>query len=260
MALQGALVSAARAELKALGKEELSDEEVGLMAGMTASQVRGVHGTEHDLAVVLNYSWAASEVLSGWHSDALYLGPYGLVLDIPFSADEPDQGSNGRSFEALVRKYAGPNVSAEIVLDALTKANCVRDVGNGVLRCFARTYIAERLSTENVQLFAEAVHNVIGTMAVNLKRTVPGTGLLQRTVFADYGLSEEDLIKFNVFIRRTGGRFTEEVDTWFATHSTKDRQGPIKTGIGLYHYVENDEDHQDYLQLLDDEGAKKDEH
>jgi len=36
-------------------------------------------------------------------------------------------------------------------------------------------------------------------MAVNLKRTVRGTGLLQRTVFADYGLSEEDLAKFQRF-------------------------------------------------------------
>jgi hypothetical protein len=37
---------------------------------------------------------------------------------------------------------------------------------------------------------------VIGTMAVNLKNTVKGSGLLQRTVFADYGLSEADLANF----------------------------------------------------------------
>lgn len=249
--LQTALVAAARAELSAVGKkEELSEEEVGLMAGMTASQVRGIHGAQTNPTAVLNYSWAASEVLSGWHSDVLYLGPYGLVLDIPFSSGEIGQGSSNRSFEALVRKYAGVNISSEIVLDALVKANCVQNVGNGILRCVARTYIAERLSPENVQEFAEAVHNVIGTMAVNLKRTVRGTGLLQRTVFADYGLSEKDLIKFNGFIRKTGEKFTEEVDTWFATHSNKDRKGPIRTGIGLYHYVENDEDREDYLQLL----------
>ena len=224
------------------------------MTGMTAAQVRGTRGSENNANPALNYSWAASEVLSGWHSDALYLGPYGLVLDIPILPDL-SSGPNSRSFQSLVHKYAGPSVSVEIVLDALIKSGAVQNLGNGIVRCVARTYIAERLSPENIQAFAEAVHNVIGTMAVNLKRTVRGSGLLQRTVFADYGLSEEDLAKFNGFIRKTGERFTEEVDTWFSKHSNKEKQGSIKTGIGLYHYVENNEDRDEYLKLLQGEGV-----
>jgi hypothetical protein len=255
LALQSALVSGARAELGAKGNKTLSDEEVGLMTGMTAAQVRGISGMEAHAVGVLNYSWAASEVLSAWHSDALYLGPYGLVLDIPISPDSASRGSDARSFESLVRKYAGPTVSVEIVLDALVKSGAVQNLGNGIVRCVARTYIAERLSPENIQGFAEAVHNVIGTFAVNLQRTVRGTGLLQRNVFADYGLSVEDLANFNGFIRKSGEKFIDEVDTWFAKHSNKEKQGPIKTGIGLYHYVESDEDREEYLKSLQREGT-----
>jgi Family of unknown function (DUF6502) len=250
MALESALVNGARAELASTGRTELSEEEVGLMAGMTALQVRGVRAAVSKENIALNYSLAASEVLAGWHSDVLYLGPYGLVLDIPISPEGSSRGSDSRSFENLVEKYAGPNVPASIVLDALLRSGAVQDLGNGIVRCIARTYIAERLSPENIQEFAEAVHNVVGTMAVNLKRTVRGTGLLQRTVFADYGLTEEDLAKFNGFIRKTGEKFIDEVDTWFSKHSNKEKQGPIKTGIGLYHYVENDDDRADYLKLL----------
>jgi hypothetical protein len=256
MALQTALVNGARAELASNGRKELSEEEVGLMAGMTALQVRGTLASGSKVSPALNYSLAASEVLAGWHSDVFYLGPYGLVLDIPIFHEGSSRGPDSRCFEHLVRKYAGPNVSAHIVLDALLKSGAVEDLGNGIVRCVARTYIAERLSPENIQEFAVAVHNVIGTMAVNLKRTVRGTGLLQRTVFADYGLTEEDLAKFNGFIRKAGEKFTDEVDTWFSKHSNKEKQGPIKTGIGLYHYVENDEDREDYLKLLNGEGAK----
>jgi hypothetical protein len=256
MALQSALVNGARAELAGTGRKELSEEEVGLMAGMTALQVRGAQAAGSSANIALNYSLAASEVLAGWHSDVLYLGPYGLVLDIPISPEASSRGTDSRSFENLVEKYAGPNVPVSIVLDALLKSGAVQDLGNGIVRCIARTYIAERLSPENIQEFAEAVHNVVGTMAVNLKRTVRGTGLLQRTVFADYGLTEEDLAKFNGFIRKTGEKFIDEVDTWFSKHSNKERQGPIKTGIGLYHYVENDEDHEDYLKLIHGDGAK----
>lgn len=255
-ALQSALVSGAQAELTADETKEVTEEEVGLMTGMTAQQVRGVRSAEQHFASVPNYSWAASEVLSGWHSDVLYLGPYGLVLDIPTYPEVANTSYETRSFASLVQKYAGPNVSVQIVLDALIKAEAVENLGNGIVRCVARTYIAERLSPENIQAFAEAVHNVASTMAVNLKRTVRGTGLMQRTVFADYGLSEEDLEKFKVFIRKTGQSFTEEVDTWLSKHSNRDRQGPIKTGIGLYHYVENTEDRDDYLNTLKGEGTK----
>jgi len=254
LALQSALINGARAERA--GTKELTEEEVGLMTGMTVHQVRGIRGSETHATPALNYSVAASEVLAGWHSDALYLGPYGLVLDIPISPDTPSRASESRSFESLVHKYAGPNVSAEIVLDALLKSGAVQDLGNGIVRCVARTYIPERLSPENIRAFAEASHNVIETMAVNLKRTVRGTGLLQRTVFADYGLSVGDLAKFNGFIRRAGEKFTDEVDTWFAKHSSKDNPGSIKTGLGLYHYVENDEDREEYLKLLQEEGVK----
>ncbi|HTB89645.1 MAG TPA: DUF6502 family protein [Steroidobacteraceae bacterium] len=257
MALQSALVNGARAELASTGRKELSEEEVGLMAGMTALQVHGAQAAGSKANIALNYSLAASEVLAGWHSDVLYLGPYGLVLDIPVSPEESSRGSDSRSFENLVEKYAGPNVPASIVLDALLKSGAVQNLGNGIVRCVARTYIAERLSPENIQEFAEAVHNVVGTMAVNLKRTVRGTGLLQRTVFADYGLTEEDLAKFNGFIRKTGEKFIDEVDTWFSKHSNKERQGPIKTGIGLYHYVENDEDREDYLKLIHGDGVNR---
>ncbi len=252
-ALQSALVHGARTELDADGAREPSEEEVGLMTGMTAQQVRGVRGTEAVNFTAPNYSWAASEVLAGWHSDVLYLGPYGLVLDIPISPESSTRGIETRSFQSLVRKYAGPGVSAEIVLDALVKAGDVEKLGNGIVRCIDRTYIAERLSPENIQVFAEAVHNVIGTMAVNLKRTTRGAGLLQRVVFADYGLSEDDLAKFNLFIRKAGEKFTEEVDTWFAKHSNKEMKGPIKTGV--YHYVESDTDREEYLKSLQGEGS-----
>ena len=87
MALQSALVNGARAELAGTGRKELSEEEVGLMAGMTALQVRGAQAAGSSANIALNYSLAASEVLAGWHSDVLYLGPYGLVLDIPISPE-----------------------------------------------------------------------------------------------------------------------------------------------------------------------------
>jgi len=251
-AMRDAMATAARAELKTGGVESPSDEEVALMAGMSVWQVQASNREIDSGSGVRNVSWAAAEVLAGWHSDHRYSGPYGLVLDIPFSASE--SGQEERSFEALVRKYAGLNVSARVVLDELVKTKNVQNLGDGILRSLTRTYIPQRLSPESIEHFATVVHNVIGTTALNLKRDAPGTGLMERQVYADFGLSEEDLKKFNLFVRKRGQVFADEVDTWLQEYSNAERRGSVRTGIGLYHYVENDEDREAYVRSLAGKG------
>jgi hypothetical protein len=44
--------------------------------------------------------------------------------------------------------------------------------------------------------------------------------------------------------------FADEVDNWLSDYSNTERQGPIKTGIGLYHYIESDEDRDAYAKSL----------
>ena len=222
------------------------------MAGMSVSELQATRRAVPTVDGVKNVSWAASEVLAGWHMDRGYSGPYGLVLDIPFSAS--DAQADHRCFEALVRKYAGPEVSAQVVLDELVKTKNVQHLGDGILRSLMRAYIPERLSPQSIQHFANVVHRVIGTTSVNLKRDAPDTGLMERTIFADFGLTEEGLKKFNLFIRKRGQAFADEVDTWLQEHSNVDNKGSINTGIGLYHYVESDEDRAAYLKLVNSNG------
>lgn len=251
-AMAEALTRAADAELRASGITDASDEEIAQRSGLTAEQVRSARRNDGGSTGVKNFSFAAQEVLAGWHADRSYSGPYGLVLDIPFRANTPGHGS--RSFEALVRKYAGPSASPRVVLDELLKTKNVVDLGDEILRSATRAYRPERLSPESIQRFATVVHNLIGTTAVNLHREVPGTGLMEQVVFADFGLTTEGLQKFNLFIRSRGQSFADEVDTWLSEQSNAERRGSISTGIGLYHYVESDEDREAYLKALGGKG------
>jgi hypothetical protein len=144
-----------------------------------------------------------------------------------------------------------------VVLEELLKSKNVEHMGDGILRSSTRTYIPGRLSPENIQRFATVVHNLIGTTAVNMQREVPGTGLMERIVWADFGLSPDDLQRFNSYIRLRGQAFADEVDTWFQEHSNSERRGSTRTGIGLFHYVENDEDREAYLQSMGVKGDQK---
>jgi hypothetical protein len=251
-AINDALVRASAAELKSAGIEDASDEEVAQISGLTIEQIRTSKTTEVSGTGVKNFSFSAQEVLAGWNADRDYAGPYGLLLDIPLRAGSPGLGI--RSFETLVAKYAGPNVSARVVLEELLKTGNVVEVGDGVLRCSARSYRPLRLSPENIQRFATVVHNLIGTLAVNLQTEVHGTGLYEQIVWADFGVNADDLQKFNTFFRARAQSFADEIDTRLSEYSNKDRQGPIRTGIGLYHYVENDEDREAYLKSFNLKG------
>jgi len=251
-ALNEALMRATDAELKGAGIDDASDEEIAQKSGLTPDQVRSARRNEPTGTGVKNFSFSAQEVLAGWHADRSYSGPYGLLLDIPFRAGTPGHGI--RSFEALVAKYGGPNISARVVLDELLKTGNVVDLGDGILRCSSRSYRPLRLSPENIQRFATVVHNLIGTTAVNLQREIPGTGLYEQIVWADFGLNEEDLQRFNTFFRARAQSFADEVDTWLSEYSNQERQGSIRTGIGLYHYVENDEDREAYLKSMSAKG------
>jgi len=256
-ALGRAMAQAGRAELKDRGRPDPTQRDMELMCGMTTAQVlAATAGVESDSSVK-NVSWAAAEVLAAWNSDRNFAGPYGLVLDIAF--EETSSGRPGLSFEGLVRTYAGTDASPRVILEELLRTKNVEVVGDGILRCINRTYIPERLSPENIQRFAQVVHNLIGTMAVNLKRAVPGTGLLERKVFADFGISGPDFEKLNAYVRLRGQGFLDDMDQWFSAHSNADRRGDVKTGVGLYHYVETDEDLELYLKQLrtkGDEGEK----
>ncbi len=255
-ALGRAMVKAGTAELIDRGRNDPTQKDMELMCGMSAAQVVAATVGRQD-TTIKNVSWAAAEVLAAWNSDRNFAGPYGLVLDIVF--DEAGAGRQGLSFERLVRIYAGTDASPKVILEELLRTKNVEVVGDGILRCINRTYIPERLSPENIQRFAQVVHNLIGTMAVNLKRTVPGTGLLERKVFADFGINSADFEKLNAYVRLRGQSFLDDMDQWFSAHSNSERRGDVRTGVGLYHYVETDEDSEEYLKQLKIKGDEGEE-
>ncbi len=79
-----------------------------------------------------------------------------------------------------------------------------------------------------------------------------GTGRIERTIFADYGLPRNEIAAFDKYVRERGQLFADDIDNWFSERS-KQKQGlddVIFTGIGIYHYVVNEEDEQDFGKSL----------
>jgi len=96
---------------------------------------------------------------------------------------------------------------------------------------------------------------VTETLEVNLRRSVRGTGRVERTVFADFGLPCNDLAAFDKYVRERGQLFADDIDNWLSDRSQEGHPDAVQTGIGFYHYVVNNDDERDFGKALLIEGT-----
>lgn len=249
-ALKGSFIDVSSAQLRAAGREP-SPDAISVMTGIGTDDLTG-HDDKNDSREDSNADEslnAAARLLVGWHTDREYIGPYGLVQDLEFAPAGGEDRGGVRGFVQLAKRYC-PGYPAEVLLAELIRTKCVEELGNGCYRAATRLYVPEQLSPESIRRFAQVVHNVIETLEFNLRKTASGAGRIERTIFADYGLSKADLSKFNLYVREKGQVFADDLDNWLSARSIQGREDAVQTGIGIYHYVVNDEDERDFKESL----------
>jgi hypothetical protein len=256
--VEDAYVNVAAAQLKASGRE-LTPDAISIMTEVSSDEVRELLQSPDDakLSEVEQKINAAARVLVGWHTDREYIGPYGLVRDLPFARADVPGKRDVRGFVELAQRYC-EGYPPKVLLDELVRTACVQDLGNGFYRALTRSYVPEQLSAESIRRFAQVVHNVTETLEVNLRRSENGVRRVERTVFADYGLPVEALEAFDKYIRDRGQIFADDIDNWLSARSEEGQPGTVQTGIGFYHYVVNEEDERDFGKTLRVEGVKDD--
>ena len=199
-----------------------------------------------------------SKVLAGWHTDPRYSGPYGVLIDLAFAASGDSSDRGGLTFSELARQYC-PDISPKVLLDESIRTGCVVSVGSGFYRATKRSYIPDPLSALSIAHFAHVVHNVSETCERNLRvESLGGKGLFERAIFTDNRISRLDLQAFDKYVRERGQVFADDIDIWLAS---REQPGPgdtdpVHTGIGIYHYVVNDEDEREFGQTENMEGTK----
>jgi hypothetical protein len=255
-ALRDAYIKVASAELVAT-RGSPSADAISLMTEIDGSEVAEV--LEAPDVVELGASErrmnSVARVLLGWHTDRDYIGPYGLVRDLAFAAAETQPKKDVSGFVDLSRRYC-PDIPPKVVLDELVRTGCVQDLGNGFYRALTRLYVPQQLSAESIRRLAQVVHNVTETLEVNLRRSVRGTGRIERTIYADYGLRPDDLVAFDKYVRERGQLFADDIDNWLSDRSQEGHPDAVQTGIGFYHYVVHNDDENDFGRALKMEGEQ----
>lgn len=250
--LKAAYVDVATKQMTA-SKMAATEEGISLITNVEVSEVREILQS----AAGANYAREVQQrsplpaVLTAWHTDPKFTGPYGVVLDIEFARS---QEKGGATFCDLANQYS-PGFSPKVLMDELIRIGAVIDVGNGFYRAVKRSYVPEPLSAQSIKMLARAVHHLSETIEINLGVSsaspidvIRSTGLIQRSIFTAHGIRRSDHPDFDKFIRARGQMFADDIDNWLSTRDVEGIQDGMQVGVGFYHYIVNEEDESQLSQ------------
>lgn len=233
---------------------KVNQSKVAILTGLTRKEVKNVidralqsepHGK--------NFS-RPGRVLAGWHSDPRFLGPYGVPLELPY--ESPVEGGLP-SFVDLVRTYSG-DMAPRPMLKELIRVGAVAELENKNYKVIRRDFEPEALSPELVARLGKMGHYFFSTTAANIEKKGQGSGHFDRRVFTSEGISPQSMQDFDIYIKRRGQEFLEELDNWFVTKEKVDKGRPDRqnTGLCMIHYVVSEEDEADLRDLLVERGLE----
>ena len=252
--LKAVYVEIAVTEFKVDGKRG-TKSRIAVITGLTrkeVSRVVEVAGAENQGAKSnLN---RVARVLAGWHTDPDFIGPYGMPLEVRYE----DGGLSAVTFSTLVRRYSG-DMSPRSMLDELMRVGAVVETEPGWLKVLRRVYEPQTLAQDNFERVGEVVKNFVDTVDFNLQKEKLGAGRFERIVYSPEGIRNEDMPRFDRYIKERCQALLEEIDNWIAQLEVpeKGNKNVTHTGIGIYHYIEPRDDKRTFKEKLAAEGLLK---
>ena len=230
---------------------KVNKSRVAILTGLTRKEVKNVI----DRALTSDYREKTysrpARVLTGWYSDPVFQGPYGIPLELPYESSEEDTPS----FTELVRRYSG-DMAPRQMLNQLIESGSVVEI-EGRLKAVNRTYLHSQLSEPSIKRLGDVGYRVFSTAAKNIDREEGTERHFDRLVYADDGCTEEVIQLFDEYIKKHGQTFLEELDVWFSSRRELNQPGEERKETGLYmvHYVEDEGDLGSLQALLQERGV-----
>lgn len=232
---------------------KINRSQIAVMTGLTRKEVKRVIDRAIEEGDTKRLQSRPEKVLSGWHNDPDFSGPYGVPLELPYEAAEGE-----KSFVSLVRTY-GADMSAKATLEELKRGGSVIE-NDGMVKALRRDFHPAALSAELISRFGEVAHKFLSTATINIEKKAQGTGYFDRLVYAENGCTENNIRGFDKYIREHGQTFLEDLDRWFASNEVNNKKGEQRKETGLYmvHYVEGPGETTSLAELLRERGVRAD--
>jgi hypothetical protein len=217
-----------------------SVSRIAITTGLAKDEVaRLVKQTDEELEALAGRASRVGRLLTGWHQDAEYTGPYGIPYEV--SLDAP---RGRRSFRELARRYT-PDVPAEELLDEMKRINAVLELGNGTYRVLIRSYIPAASDPAKFHEMSGAFTDLARTLDHNLNDERIDKRF-ERRVWSPNGITFQSASEFGVFVAERGQQFLESLDDWI---SNEEREAvrlnvdeKVRVGLAMYVFERPDDE------------------
>lgn len=213
----------------------VNKSRVAIMTGLTRKEVKNVI----DRALTVDYKERTysrpARVLTGWYSDPIFQGPYGIPLELRYENSESEEPS----FCELVKRYSG-DMAPRQMLNQLLESGSVVEI-EGRYKAVNRAYHHSQLSPSSIRRLGDVGYRVFSSAAKNIDRQDDRDRHFDRMVYADDGCTTDVIGLFDEYIRSRGQAFLEELDVWFSSRKDLNDSSAerFETGLYMVHYVED---------------------
>lgn len=234
-------VAVAALEFRVPGKK-MSKARIAIVTGLTRKEVQRIAeiddrekgGHKTNLSRI-------GRVLSGWHTDPEFTGPYGMPLELRYDSEV----AGDETFVRLVQRYSG-DMTPRAMLDELLRVGAVLETDQNWFKVVRREYVPHTLAPDFLERVGRGVHNFVHTIEMNMQKTGPGKGRFERTVRPDTGIRAQDLPLFDQYVRQRSQALLEDIDNWLTKLEQPTKKDEvIQTGVGIYHFVVEDDEYED---------------
>ena len=228
-------VTVAAQEFRVPGKK-MSKARIAIVTGLTRKEVHRLSQIDQKERFALKTNLnRITRVLSGWHTDPDYTGPYGMPLEVRYDSDVPKDVT----FVRLVQQYSG-DMTPRAMLDELMRVGSVVETDHNWFKVLRREYLPAALAPDSLERLGRGVHDFIHTIEENMLLEGGSASRFERFVAPELGLKRGDLPKFDSFIREKCQALLEEIDNWLSKLEPPNKAAGdeiIQTGVGVFHYV-----------------------
>jgi len=244
-------VTIAAQEFRVPGKK-MSKARIAIVTGLTRKEVHRLSKIDQKEVFTQKTNLnRITRVLSGWHTDPDYVGPYGLPLEIRYDSEQP----NDVTFVRLVQQYSG-DMTPRAMLDELMRVGALRETDHNWFKVLKREYVPEALAPDFLERLGRGVHDYVHTLEENMQKYDDKLGRFERFVSPEKGLRQQDLPKFDAYLRIRCQALLEELDNWLS-QMPQPGEGKndiaIRTGVGIFHYVaDSDSEVKNIKELLEE--------
>ena len=215
-----------------VGDTEQPSHRLAILTGLTGEEVKEIvreikESSDQDKDLLDAYV----RVLTVWHTDSTYTGPYGIPLELRYDED----GDSG--FSELCEACC-PGIKPKLLLDELRNVGAVVETEKGWFKVLTRSYTPKASAPAGQEYLARTLADIVRTLDHNIQEPDPKKRLFERHVYTEDGIRPEDLARFERFANSRAQELLDEIDNWL---TQLDKPAPntttVSTGLGIFHYI-----------------------